>query len=67
MPGIVSKRAHDVCLGLLGLAIDSVYVLNEEDDLNATAALSRWEKAGALGRPVWCVVCRQLDRGLPAR
>src|SRR5437763_1921958 len=67
VPGIVGQFAHDVGLSLLGLTIDSFYILYEQDNLNAAATLSRWEKARALGLPVWCVVCGQLDRGLPAR
>src|SRR6266849_10542797 len=67
VPGVAGKWAHDICPGLLGLAIDSVYVLYKEDDLNAAAALSRRKKATALRLPVWCVVCRQLNRSLPAR
>jgi hypothetical protein len=67
VPGIVGEFAHDICLGLLGLTIDSVDVVYEEDDLHTTAALSGREKARALGRPVWRAVWRQLERGLPAR
>jgi hypothetical protein len=67
VPGIVGEFTHDVCLGLLGLAIEVVYVLYEEGDLNAAAALSRREKARALGCPVWCAICRKLDGSLPAR
>jgi hypothetical protein len=66
VPGVVGEWAHYICPGLLGLVINSVYVLNKEDDFNAAAALSRREKATALRLPVWCVVCRQLNRGLPA-
>src|SRR5947209_3675850 len=67
MPGVVSKRAHDVGLGLLGLLIESIDVVDEESNLHTTAALSRREQAGALGFPIWCAVCCQLNRGLPAR
>ena len=67
VPGIVGEFTHDVRLGQLGLAIEVVYVLYEEGDLNTAAALSRREEARALGRPVWCAICRQLDRGLPTR
>src|SRR5260370_18321184 len=66
VPGVVGEWAHYICPGLLGLVINSVYVLYKEDDLNAAAALSRWEKAASLRLPVWCVLCRQLNRGLPA-
>src|SRR6266566_1931811 len=67
VPGVVGEWAHDICPSLLGLAIDGIHVVYEEDDLHAAAALSRREKAGALGRPVWCMVWRQLEKGLPAR
>src|SRR5260370_41689866 len=67
VPGIVGEFAHDICLGLLGLAIDCVYVVYEEDDLHTTAALSGRKKARTLVRPVWRAVWRQLERRLPAR
>ena len=67
VPGVVGQFTRDVCPGLLSLVIDSIYVLYEEDNLNAAAALSRRQKALALRRPVWCAFCRQLNRGLPAR
>src|SRR5215472_9328598 len=60
VPGVVSEGAHNVCLSLLGLAIDSVDVLDKEDNLYAAAALSRREQAWALGFPVGCVIRRQL-------
>src|SRR5438874_9072883 len=65
MPGVVGEGAHDVYLGLLGLAIDSVDVVDEEDNLHTAAALSRREQAWALGFPVGCVICCQLKRGFP--
>ena len=40
VPGIVSKRAHDVCLDRLSLSIHGVYIIDEEDNLNAAATLS---------------------------
>ena len=67
VPGVVGQFTRDVCSGLSSLVIDSIYVLYEEDNLNAAAALSRRQKALALRRPVWCAFCRQLNRGLPAR
>ncbi len=67
VPGIVSKRAHDVCLSLLGLAIDRVDVVYEEDDLHPAAALSGSGKARPLGSPVWRMVRCQLNRSFPAR
>src|SRR5579884_179204 len=67
VPGIVSQFAHNISLSLLGLTIDSFHVLYQQDDLNAAATLSRWEKAGTLGLPVWCIVCSQLNGGLSVR
>src|SRR5947207_1701682 len=67
MPGVIGEWAHDVCLGLLGLAIDGIDVVDEEGNLHTAAALPRCEQAGALGFPIWCALCCQLDRGLPAR
>src|SRR2546425_427341 len=66
MPGILGQWAHNVCLSLLSLAIDSLYVIYDEDDLNPAAALSRREKPRALDFPVWRFVRRQLYRSLPA-
>src|SRR5258708_22148577 len=67
VPGVIGKGAHNVCPGLLGLAIDSVDVVDEEDNLHAAAALSRWEQAWALGFPVGSIICCQLKRGFPTR
>jgi len=44
MPGIIGERTYNICPRLLSLAIDSVDVLNEEDNLHTAAALSRWEQ-----------------------
>jgi len=52
VPGVVGERAHYICPGLLGLVINSVYILYKQDDLNAAAALSRREKVIALQLPV---------------
>jgi hypothetical protein len=46
---------------------NSVYVLNEQDDLNATAALPWREQAGMFRGPVWGIVYLYLERGFPAR
>src|SRR5450631_1174741 len=35
MPGKVCDGTHDVCLGLLSLAIDCIGILDEQDDLSA--------------------------------
>src|SRR3989442_10631277 len=67
MPGLVGQRSNDFRMDLFGLAINSVDVIDEEDDFNAAAALSGREQALAFGLPVWCLVCCQLDVGLSAR
>lgn len=53
VPGVVGYRAYNVCAGLLGSAIHGVYVIDEEDNFNAAAALSRWGQARPFGLPIW--------------
>jgi hypothetical protein len=65
LPGVIGERTDDICTGLLSLTINSVDVVNEEDNLHTAAALSRREQAWALGFPVWRIVCRRLKSGLP--
>src|SRR6266704_2071646 len=67
VPGVVCERTHDVCPGLLSLAIDSLNVVDEKDDLHTAAALSRRKQVWALGHPVGGVICCQLKSGFPTR
>src|SRR6266699_4188540 len=67
VPRLVGQGSNDLCMGLFGLAIDSVDVIDEKDDFNAAATLSGREQALAFGFPVWCLVRCQLDVGLSAR
>ena len=48
VPGIVGERARDVGTGALSLSIHGLYVIDEQDDFNAAAALPRREKTRTL-------------------
>ncbi len=67
MPGVIGEWTDDLCPGLLSLTINSVDVVDEEDNLYPAAALSRWEQTRTLSFPIRCIICRQLKSGLPAR
>src|SRR5262249_22224342 len=67
VPGENGERADDLCPSLLSLAIDIIDVLDEEDDLHTAAELPWWEQVWSLDFPVWRILCRQLEGGLPAR